>query len=488
MLRPFLLAALLLCSTSLHAALPEAVARLLHAAQIEEDAVGVIVVRGDTVLLAQNAGRSMQPASTMKLLTSLVALEQLGPAFRARTELRSSAAVVDGVLQGDLILRGGADPDFNADALRHLLQTLRQQGITDIAGDLLIDRALFQPVRPDLDAAPFDDSPQFHYNVIPDALLLNANMVQIDLHSHQQKLQLLLTPAMDGVTLTSDMTLSATPCAQWGAQWRQPDSVRAADGKLTITLHGSFPAECAQTTSINVLDRQDYAEQLFRTTWRALGGALRGAVHETPAGSDAAEHSRLLAVHISRTLPEILRDINKPSDNTLARLLFLSLGSLESDAVLGSRPRLFLAPELTAERAGQAVQLWLQLHHIDAGGLVLENGSGLSRLERISPLQLAAVLQAGQRSAWAPEFLSSLPIAGLDGTMGHRLRDSVATGRARIKSGSLRNVSAVAGYVLDANNEQCVLVAFINDERAGAGRAALDALIEWVAQTARTVK
>jgi D-alanyl-D-alanine carboxypeptidase/D-alanyl-D-alanine-endopeptidase (penicillin-binding protein 4) len=189
---------------------------------------------------------------------------------------------------------------------------------------------------------------------------------------------------------------------------------------------------------------------------------------------------------VSRALPEVLRDINKSSDNTLARLLYLSLGSLNTDAVLGSRPLSLAGPENTAQRADLAVRRWLQRHAIDAAGLVLENGSGLSRLERISPAQMAAGLQAASASLWAPEFLSSLPIVALDGTMRNRLGASAAAYRARIKTGTLKNVTAIAGYVQDAQGRQCVVVAMINHDLAsqrGNGRAALDALIDWVASS-----
>ncbi|WP_317205481.1 D-alanyl-D-alanine carboxypeptidase/D-alanyl-D-alanine-endopeptidase [Janthinobacterium sp.] len=471
-------AALFAITASAHATLPEPVARLLRAANIPDEAVGVLVLRGERTVLAHGAERSMQPASTMKLVTSVVALEQLGPIFRGRTELRSGADLVDGTLKGDLVLRGGADADFDADTLEHMLQKLRNQGIRKIKGDLILDRQLFKPARPDLLAAQFDKMPEFRYNVVPDALLLNTNLLQLDISATGTQLKVLMMPPLEGVAVSADMKLVDAPCAKWEDGWRTPDYARGADGRLTVVLHGSFPKNCAKSSSVNVLDRQDYAERLFRATWRRLGGAFSGAVREAGAPSG----TRLLADHVARALPEVLRDINKNSDNTQARLLYLSLGSLEADAYFGSRP-LAAAPEETATRARQAVRDWFQRRRIDDAGLVIENGSGLSRSERISPAQLAAVLQAGARGPWAPELLSSLPIVALDGTMRRRLRDSPAAARARIKTGGLDNVVAVAGYVPDANNEQCVVVAFINDAAVGngAGRAALDALIDWVA-------
>jgi len=491
MFRPILIAALLagIGLSNAQAQLPESVSLLLRSANIPEDAMGAIVLRGNTTVLSHGAERSMQPASTMKLVTTAVGLEQLGPIFRGRTELRTSADVINGVLKGDLILRGGADTDFNADVLAHMLQTLRNQGIVKIKGDLILDRQLFQPARPDLGAPPFDESAEFRYNVIPDALLLNTNLLDINMNSTDRQLSILMQPPLENVSITSDMKLVKGNCARWEDGWRPPEYRRDAGGKLQVILHGTFPQNCSKATSINVLDRNDYADRLFRATWKRLGGAITGTVREAPLTGlpPTAEPvgTRLLADHVARALPEVLRDINKTSDNTLARTLFLSLGSLQSDGWLGSRPIAMATPEDTATRARLVIQEWFQRHHIDTQGMLVDNGSGLSRTGRIAPAQMAGVLQAMQQSPWAPEFQSSLPIVALDGTMRKRLLNSPAAARARIKTGTLKNVVAIAGYVPDANNQQCVVVAMINSDLVGNGngRAAVDALIEWVARS-----
>ncbi|MBE3027587.1 D-alanyl-D-alanine carboxypeptidase/D-alanyl-D-alanine-endopeptidase [Janthinobacterium sp. GW458P] len=494
MFRPILIAALLagIGLSNAQAQLPESVSLLLRSANIPEDAMGAIVLRGNATVLSHGAERSMQPASTMKLVTTAVGLEQLGPIFRGRTELRTSADVINGVLKGDLILRGGADTDFNADVLAHMLQTLRNQGIVKIKGDLILDRQLFQPARPDLGAPPFDESAEFRYNVIPDALLLNTNLIDINMNSTDRQLSILMQPALENVSITSDMKLVKGNCARWEDGWRPPEYRRDAGGKLQVILHGTFPQNCSKATSINVLDRNDYADRLFRATWKRLGGAITGTVREAPLTGlpPTAEPvgTRMLADHVARALPEVLRDINKTSDNTLARTLFLSLGSLQSDGWLGSRPVAMAAPEDTATRARQVIQEWFQRHHIDTQGMLVDNGSGLSRTGRIAPAQMAGVLQAMQQSPWAPEFQSSLPIVALDGTMRKRLLNSPAAARARIKTGTLKNVVAIAGYVPDANNQLCVVVAMINSDLVGNGngRAAVDALIEWVARSGAT--
>ena len=489
MLRRLLITALLAGAHNANAVLPEPVEQLLLAAHLPDTAVGAIVLRGDATLVSHEAHQSMQPASVMKVLTTMVALDQLGPVFRGRTELRTTGELVNGVLQGTLYLRGGADVDLNEDVLRHLLQALRTQGIRRIAGDIVLDRQLFQPARQDIDAPPFDEYPTAYYNVIPDALLLNSNLLRLDLRASAAGFRPTMLPELEGVTIRSEMKLINAPCASWETGWKSADALHSGDknsDKLSIVLHGTFPKNCSAATSLNLLDRQEYLGRLLRATWRQLGGTIGGAVREATPDTATPSTSRLLAEHASRVLPEILRDTNKHSDNVYARTLFLSLGSLEADPVLGSHPLpAVAAPGSTAARAELAIRDWLQRHNIDAQGLVLENGSGLSRLERVTPSQLAGVLQAAQHSLWAPEFLTSLPIAGIDGTLHQRLKDGPAALRARLKTGSLNGVTAIAGYVPDANGVPCIVVAMVNSGQAGngAGRAILDALVDWVARS-----
>jgi len=465
---------------SAHAQLPAPVAQVLAQQGLPEDALGVLVLKGESVVLSHQADRPMQPASTMKLVTTLASLERLGPAFRGRTELRTTGTIDQGILRGNLILKGGADADLSGEDLENMLRALHYQGIRRIEGDLVLDRSVWQPARLDVGVPPFDEAPEAYYNVIPDALLVNKNMLQIDMRSTSRRLKLAMQPELDRVGIGSNMTLIDADCAKWEDGWKLPTAVRQKDGRIKVLLHGTFPKDCARSYSINVLDRDDYIDRLFRQKWKELGGKFSGKTIEGAAPPE----SRLLAEHTSRSLPELVRDTNKPSDNLLARTLFLSLGSLQADPAAGS----FALPssgETTFARADAAVREWMRAHRIDDTGFVIENGSGLSRTERITPQQMAYLLQAGLRSNWAPEFQASMPIAAIDGTLRRRLQGTAAAGRARLKTGTLRNVVALAGYVPDANGVQNVFVAMVNSEQAGngRGRAVLDALVDWVARS-----
>ena len=468
-------ATLALLATSLAAAeLPEGVLTRLRAAGIPAEAMGAIAIRvsDGAVATSHEPERALQPASTLKPLTAIVALEKLGPAYRGRTELRVRGEIAGERLQGDLFLRGLGNVDFDWRALERLLQVARQKGIREIDGDVLLDLSFFRPARPDVGLAPFDEAPEFRYNVVPDALMLNTNLLQVDLHADARSVRAFLTPEIEKVSIVSEMKIAERACEDWEDGWIIPEVARQGRGGLSIKLRGDFPRDCSASTSINVIDRGAFADRLFRMLWRRMGGTFNGRVREGETPADA----RLVAQHQSRTLAELMRDVNKRSDNPITRVLYLTLGAL-ADAP-GDEP--------TARKADREVRAWLERKGIDARGLVLENGSGLSRSERISAAQRAAVLKAALASEWAPEFLAGFPIVAVDGGMRSRLRDGPAAGRARIKTGTLRDSTAVAGYMRDAAGEQHVVVAIVNHANAKrqVARPIGDAWLDWFSRRA----
>jgi PBP4 family serine-type D-alanyl-D-alanine carboxypeptidase len=352
----------------------------------------------------------------------------------------------------------------------------------------VLDRQLFNPAREDLGRPPFDESPEAYYNVIPDALLVNKNMLQIDMRSTGKRVQGGMQPELEGVTVGSDMKLVDADCAKWEDGWKPPEVLPQADGGKKGDAARDLPEELRPTSyAINVIDRQEYLDRLFRLTWKQLGGKI-GAARRSKA---RRRRKRACWPSTFRArCRKLVRDTNKPSDNTLARTIFLSLGALEPTRCWAAG-RKAAAPKQTFSRSDAAVRGWMRAHGIDDTGLVMENGSGLSRTERITPIQMGGVLQAGLRSNWAPEFQASMPIVAVDGTMRRRLKDSPAAGRARLKTGTLSNVVALAGYVPDAQGRQCVVVAMVNSragqQRARAGGARLR-WWNWVAHGVPTLR
>jgi serine-type D-Ala-D-Ala carboxypeptidase/endopeptidase (penicillin-binding protein 4) len=449
--------------------LPPAVQQLLRQAGVPADAMAAVAIPLGPPALMVRPWRhrdqvAMQPGSTMKLVTSIVALDRLGPNLRGSTELRSTAVVVDGVLRGDLALVGGADPELGVSQFWALLMELREQGVHTLDGDLVVDRSLFRPARIDLGLPPFDESPEFDYNVIPDALNLASALMPLEIKADSGSVGVRAVPALTGLTLGSEMTLNNARCNDWDDHW-QPARVERHDGGTRITLQGAFPANCQRRTELQLIDRQELTERLFRTLWQGLGGQWSGRAVEGIAMPGA----RVLARRSSRPWGELLRPLNKNSDNVLSRLLFLQLGV----AAMAGEPQ-----ASTLSLAEREVRRWFSDNQINDNGLVLDNGSGLSRSERISPWQLAQMLAVAHRSRYAADLQMSLPTAGVDGTLRNRLKDSPATGWARLKTGTLKNVVALAGYVVDPRGRPWAVAMMINHDDAAKARPALDALVD----------
>ncbi len=453
-------------------ALPDSVQAELQKAGLPATALSALVLPagGGADRLAWLAQRPMTPASTMKLVTTLIGLDQLGATYRWRTQLLTDAEPRGNRLAGKLYLRGGADPNLTPDKLRGLLRQLRVQGVQHLRGELVLDRGLFQPQRPDLGRPPFDETPYAYYNVIPDPLMFNSNVLEFTLEADARKLAVArVQPPLQGLKVVNRAALADTRCEDWEPPWTPANLRPQRNGGLLLTLDGSYPRNCKTTTSLNLLERNQYILRFMQAAWKELGGTWQGGKTPVSDGSTPAG-ARLLAERTSETLGDVVKIINKPSDNMMARMLFLTLGTQTA------------APgQDTLAASDAAVRAWFTAHGIATDGLVLENGSGLSRIERISPRQMAGLLTAGARGLWYPEFAASMPLVGLDGTMRKRLRDQLAPGQARIKTGTLRDVVAIAGYVRDREQRDWIVSATVNDPQAKKGRPVLDALISWVA-------
>ncbi len=441
------------------ALLPEAVLVALKQANVPASAVGVAVIplSGAGLTLAANESQSMNPASTMKLVTTLAGLELLGPQYQWRTDVLSAAPVRNGVLEGDLWLRGSGDPQLVIEDMWLLVQRLRGAGVREIRGNLMLDRSAFEPAPHDSGA--FDGEALRPYNAGPDALLLNYKAVSfhfsVDADAKQARVYPL--PALAGMVVPPTVRGTEGACNDWrgrlGGDFTDP---------LRPVFRGAYPLSCGDKVwHVSVLSNVQYAEALFRSLWESSGGVWKGRVREGLVPADA----KRLAQHESKPLAEVIRDINKYSNNVMARQLFLTLG-----AEATRRPA-------NTERAQRAVGDWLVARGLDRRDFVLENGAGLSRVERVTPAGLARLLQGAFASPLMPEFVSSLPIVGIDGTMRRR---SGAAGSAHIKTGLLSDTRAIAGYVLAASGKHYAVVAIINHPNAGAGQPALDALLNWI--------
>lgn len=463
-------------------ALPAAIEQLITQSGLPRTALHLSILpaqQGDALLAFQDEV-PVSPASTMKLVTTQVALDQLGPQFRWKTQFFSSVPVLRQRLKGDLIIKGGGDPDLTWEKFASILRQLRQQGVRDIRGDIVLDRSYFQPQRPELNATAFDDNPDAYYNVIPDALLIHSNLTAINLSADQEQIQAQLLTPSNNINLRQQLKLSNAPCNQWKNGWRSPhitigeDVLTNPSQPIEISLQGSFPRQCQTTVYLNLLERNAYIARLFQALWAELGGTWKGKIRD----GRVPENASLLLTHESATLADTLKIVNKASDNVMARIVFMSLGAEANITVAADQTK----PD-SSLTASKVVQQWFAQRGIAAPGFSIENGSGLSRTDRISTQQLALVLRHAAQSHWYPEFATSLPIAGIDGTMQKRLKDSVAQARSRIKTGYLKNAIAIAGFVRDTQGKDLIVVAILNAEEltVAQGKPLLDGIIAWLA-------
>ncbi len=470
------LALFFLLSATLAAAaddrLPATVTAALNAAGIPQSSVAVLVqeVGGRKPTLAVNTRQPFNPASVMKLVTTYAALELLGPAATWSTGAYAAAPLSDGQLNGDLYLKGSGDPKLGFEQFWLLLRQLHARGIERIGGDLVLDRSAFQ--LPDYDPAAFDNKPLSPYNVGADALLLAYNSVRLRLVTNSSgngpgKVLALAAETMPNqIDITNLIRLDgASPCGDWKEALRADLTLHGERAHLVLT--GTYAAACGEKVwNIAVLDHSQYVLGIFRQLWQELGGSLSGGVRDGVVPAPA----RVLATVESPPLADIVRDINKFSNNVMARQLFLALGRAHASGDKPARP----------DDAEAAIRQWLRRKNLNFPELVLENGAGLSRRERISADSLGRLLGAAWNSPVMAEFMSSLPVVGVDGTMIRHLQQNGVAGHAHIKTGTLDSTKAIAGYVLDHAGHRQIVVCLVNHANAGAAQNALDALLAWV--------
>lgn len=456
------------------AALPDKVAHLLRQSGLPAQAVSVVVQEVDQVqpLIVYNADAGMNPASLMKLLTSMAALEILGPHYTWKTGIYAQRAPEHGILNGDLYFKGGGDPKLTLEQFWLLLRDLRMHGVREIRGDIVLDRSRFEPINEN--PGRFDNEPLKPQNTVPDALQLNYNSVRFSFMpgagAERKRVTVMVDPNLYALKIRNhlNLKLGSEPCGDWRNQIAVDYQTKGSLPEITFT--GTYPESCGEKKwFFSLHPHTDYFAGVFTQLWKELGGSVSVAKVRMREGTTPPD-SILLVEQESPPLSEVLRDMNKFSNNMMARQVFLTIGSEGQEA-----------PANTA-RATQRVTQWLQGVGINAPELVLENGAGLSRIERISANHLAALLRYAWRSAVMPEFVASLSLFGVDGTTRRRYKNHSMAGQAHLKTGSLSDVRSIAGYVRAASGRRYVLVMMVNDPQAASGIPIQEALLEWLYQ------
>ena len=456
------------------ATLPPEVATALDRARVPREALSVVVQelgRSGAPRLSWQAQAEVNPASLMKLFTTYAALDLLGPAWTWRTPVWLQGALpssVGGVFEGDVVIKGNGDPKLVVERVWLMLRRLQQLGVREIRGDIVLDRSAFDV--PEQNPADFDGEALRPYNVRADALLLNYKSLSFTFTPDPAHGVAVIStePALEGVRADARVPLAAGAGATQCNDWRSALQADLSD-PLRLRFKGIYSPACGEKQwPVAYADPARYNERLLAGLWAEMGGKLTGSVRDGLAPATAPTFE--LA---SPPLAEVVRDINKFSNNVMAQQLFLTLAL--SQRGLG-----------TPDGAREVLRGWLSARYGEAGQTaVIDNGSGLSRETRVSASLLAQLLQDAAASPLMPELMASLPVSGVDGTM---RRAQALTGRAHLKTGSLRDVAAVAGYLLASNGRRYVLVGIVNHPNALAARPALEALIQWAANDGQTAR
>jgi D-alanyl-D-alanine carboxypeptidase/D-alanyl-D-alanine-endopeptidase (penicillin-binding protein 4) len=446
--------------------LPPQTRAALARANVPESGVSIVVrdVSGGDNLLQVNASTPRAPASTMKVLPTWAALDLLGPAYAWKTRAYSDAPVVKGVLKGNLYLQGGGDPLLTIERWWRFVNDLRQTGLRSIEGDIVIDQSRFSP----LDERPEDFDGKFWrtYNVLPDAMLVNWQSADFTIRPSDdgRGIDLTVQPYPEGLVIENRVKLAGGRCigqnnhVSYAIEPSRPDRV-VASGRLS--------ASCGpQSQRLAIMDPAHFAWGTFVTLWRQSGGQFRGGMLRAPTPPAA----RLLLTHESEPLSEIVRVTNKYSSNMMARSLVLAIS-----AEMNGTPATTAAGEET-------IVGWLKTRGLELPELVIGNGSGLSRDARIAADGMAKLLVGARQSRFAPEFLTSLSLGGLDGTLEKRFLNVDDPSRIRMKTGTLRDVSCIAGYVAGRSGRTYAVVVFVNHPGAqnGLGETIQATVVDWV--------
>ena len=440
-------------------------AQTIAAQHLPNGAVSFAIIDPESARLiaGQNVDTPRSPASTIKVLTTFASLDLLGPAYVWRTRALIRGELDNGVLDGDLILQGGGDPYMTLERWWSFARTLRDRGLKTIRGDIVIDNTAFS--LPAEDPGAFDGRPNRSYNVQPDALMVNFQSVEFRMapNPSMHRVDIVATPTPVNLVIENHVDLVSGRCS---AAAGRVDFKVASERWDRVIFSGALSPRCAERSISRVLLRPaDYAFGTFVTLWRELGGEFGGKLR---VGAVPAEAQAFVSFD-SLSLGEIVRLTNKYSSNLMARHLLLTLGQDR-----------FGLPA-TLQKGAAAIDEWSRERGLSLQDMDIDNGSGLSRATHISVMQMARVLSAAYRSRYAPEFLASLPLAGLDGTLRSRMKSSPA-GSVRLKTGHLDGVSGVAGYVTTPAGKTLVLVSLVNDVRAdyGAAEPVHAALVSWM--------
>ncbi|NWA23465.1 D-alanyl-D-alanine carboxypeptidase/D-alanyl-D-alanine-endopeptidase [Pseudomonas gingeri] len=438
-----------------------------------QGAVTSLVVReanGGKLVCEYNPESRLVPASSLKLVTTAAAMDVLGADYRFSTTLLTTGVQQGNVLVGDLYLRGTGDPSIRQEDYRALAADLARKGITRVRGRLILDDTAFDRERLGLGWDSQDE--QQYYSAQISALSVSPNddldvgsiLVNVRSSGPRQPVRVSFTPDNRYMSVLNRATTG-----------RGPLSVSRVHGGNLLRIDGGVPKGAERTAQVSVWEPTGLVADLFRSALLQSGVAMEG---NTLLGQATPPGAKVLVEHQSAVLADLMAPLLKLSNNNMAEILLKSMGRKTTGAG-------------TAQAGAAAVNGFLHARGVSSVQLLQVDGSGLSRGNQISARTLSDLLLVARSRPWFQSWYAALPVAGnpermIGGTLRKRLAGTAAANNLHAKTGSMRSVSSLAGYVTNRDGRLLVFAMLTNNYAVGGRqiKAVEDAVVESLANKA----
>jgi D-alanyl-D-alanine carboxypeptidase/D-alanyl-D-alanine-endopeptidase (penicillin-binding protein 4) len=447
-------------------ALPHVINEEIRKSGISKKDISIYIKEAGTkgkLIASLNAYKSRTPASVIKVLTTYASVLKLGFDYRWPTQFYKAGHLKNGVLQGDLVIKGFGDPTLNAEDLEKIVSELRAKGIIQISGDIVIDRSYFKVG--DKDSSGFDENLYSAYNAMPDAMMFNERVVTVCVHPKEKKAH--KKHVDESYKVVDQLEHVNKPCR---GKYSWPGvRIDKSEAIPTVLLKGKISKRCGKRSICKVVTKP------YKSFYYALKEKLREegiAVRGTLKLQNIPRNATMLFTHYSEPLEEIISETAKESNNLYARHLLLLLGA-----------QVYGAPATVQKGRDAIVEILKTKGALGKGTLKVDNGSGLSRTSRINAKLLAQMYDDAYDS-YGYKWMKTLSIAGMDGTIKRRFRHTAVKKRGWMKTGTLKRVKNIGGYVKNRAGKFYTVIILINSAKAKYRGAKLqDEIIKWLAKS-----
>lgn len=444
--------------------LPSAIESMIHKHKIKRSNVSVYIKEAgkNRVVAALNIDKEMTPASVIKVYSTYAALLELGYNYRWPTKFYYTGRLKNGILHGNLIIKGFGDPTLKTSDIKPIVSALKAKGIRKIEGNIVIDRHYF--TVPKRDSSHFDKNIYSAYNAMPDALMFNQHLSRFSIVSKGGRHKVVKSIPGESYRVANKLRSVSGSCK--GKRSWPGISVNHSGTTPVLVVSGTLSTKCPRRSYTYIVTKP-YREfyEAFKRGLEQSGISYHGRMKtsKVPAGA------KLLYTHYSATLERIISITAKKSNNLFARHLLLTLGA-----------KIYGEPSNLNKGRRAVVQILNRYRLLDTPRCHIDNGCGLSRVSKITARSMANVLDHAYKS-YGKRWMQTLSIAGTDGTIRRRFRNTSVKNRAWMKTGTLNNAKNIAGYVKSKSGRMYVAIILVNGSGARWKGASLENdIIKWL--------